>query len=157
MGWRGFSEERLFPAFLWVPVAGKQGGNAARRAAASLIPTNLVVVLLREMKKKKQQNNSENSELSEEKQKEAEAESQAPAAPNSHKAAPAPQPIKRGQKVGRDQGDPGLSCWHGNMDRNPQFPRHPRLPGGFRLVVVSGWWWWGLTWISLEPVPCFYW
>ncbi|NXK65544.1 NEMF factor, partial [Sylvietta virens] len=52
----------------------------------------------REMKKKKQQNNSENSELSEERQKETEAETQPPAAPNSHKAAPAPQPIKRGQK-----------------------------------------------------------
>ncbi|NXA75241.1 NEMF factor, partial [Thryothorus ludovicianus] len=52
----------------------------------------------REMKKKKQQNNSESSELSEEKQRAAEAESQAPAAPNSHKAAAAPQPIKRGQK-----------------------------------------------------------
>ncbi|XP_062351844.1 ribosome quality control complex subunit NEMF isoform X2 [Cinclus cinclus] len=51
----------------------------------------------REMKKKKQQN-SENSELSEEKQKETEPETQPPAAPNSHKAAPAPQPIKRGQK-----------------------------------------------------------
>ncbi|NXQ13901.1 NEMF factor, partial [Peucedramus taeniatus] len=52
----------------------------------------------REMKKKKQQNNSENSELSEEKQKETETEPQALAAPNCHKAAPAPQPIKRGQK-----------------------------------------------------------
>ncbi|KAI1237438.1 hypothetical protein IHE44_0013511 [Lamprotornis superbus] len=51
----------------------------------------------REMKKKKQQN-SENSELCEEKQKETEPETQPPAAPNSHKAAPAPQPIKRGQK-----------------------------------------------------------
>ncbi|XP_041903246.1 nuclear export mediator factor NEMF isoform X3 [Corvus kubaryi] len=50
----------------------------------------------REMKKKKQQNNSENSELPEEKQKET--ETQPPAAANSHKAAPAPQPIKRGQK-----------------------------------------------------------
>ncbi|NXP57699.1 NEMF factor, partial [Chloropsis cyanopogon] len=50
----------------------------------------------REMKKKKQQNHPENSELPEEKQKEAEAEPQALAAPN--KAAPAPQPIKRGQK-----------------------------------------------------------
>ncbi|NWV52359.1 NEMF factor, partial [Daphoenositta chrysoptera] len=52
----------------------------------------------REMKKKKQQNNSENSELPEGKQKEVETETQPPAAPNSHKAAPAPQPIKRGQK-----------------------------------------------------------
>ncbi|NXC11540.1 NEMF factor, partial [Orthonyx spaldingii] len=52
----------------------------------------------REMKKKKQQNNSENSELPEEKQKETETETQPPAAPNSHRAAPAPQPIKRGQK-----------------------------------------------------------
>ncbi|NWH88572.1 NEMF factor, partial [Aegithalos caudatus] len=52
----------------------------------------------REMKKKKQQNNSENSELSEEKQKEPEPETPPAAAPNSHKAAPAPQPIKRGQK-----------------------------------------------------------
>ncbi|NXH47246.1 NEMF factor, partial [Dicaeum eximium] len=52
----------------------------------------------REMKKKKQQNNSENSEVSEEKQKEAETETQPLAAPNFHKAAPAPQPIKRGQK-----------------------------------------------------------
>ncbi|NXO13710.1 NEMF factor, partial [Oriolus oriolus] len=50
----------------------------------------------REMKKKKQQNNPENSELPEEKQ--TETEPQPPAAPNSHKAAPAPQPIKRGQK-----------------------------------------------------------
>ncbi|NXH87284.1 NEMF factor, partial [Edolisoma coerulescens] len=50
----------------------------------------------REMKKKKQQNNSEISELPEEKQKET--ETQPPAAPNSQKAAPAPQPIKRGQK-----------------------------------------------------------
>ncbi|NXY62485.1 NEMF factor, partial [Callaeas wilsoni] len=52
----------------------------------------------REMRKKKQQNNSENSELPEEKQKETETETQPPAAPNSHKTAPAPQPIKRGQK-----------------------------------------------------------
>ncbi|NXF23355.1 NEMF factor, partial [Rhodinocichla rosea] len=52
----------------------------------------------REMKKKKQQNNSENSELSEEKQKEAETEPQPVAAPTCPKAAPAPQPIKRGQK-----------------------------------------------------------
>uniref|UniRef100_A0A8C5J4D7 Nuclear export mediator factor n=1 Tax=Junco hyemalis TaxID=40217 RepID=A0A8C5J4D7_JUNHY len=52
----------------------------------------------REMKKKKQQNNSENLELSEEKQKEAETETQPVAAPNCPKAAPAPQPIKRGQK-----------------------------------------------------------
>ncbi|XP_072786704.1 ribosome quality control complex subunit NEMF isoform X1 [Taeniopygia guttata] len=52
----------------------------------------------REMKKKKQQNNSENLELSEEKQKETETETQPLAAPNCHKAAPAPQPIKRGQK-----------------------------------------------------------
>lgn len=119
-------------------MAGKQGGNAVRRAAASPVTTKqgVVVVLLREMKKKKQQNNSENSELPEEKQKETEMETQPPAAPNSHKAAPAPQPIKRGQKVGRDQGTPGLSCWHGSVDRNPRFPRHPWLPGGFRLVVV---------------------
>ncbi|NXY36445.1 NEMF factor, partial [Pomatorhinus ruficollis] len=81
-------------------ICWKQGGIAVRRAAASLITTNedAVIVLLREMKKKKQQNNSENSELSEEKQKEAETETQPAAAPNSHKAAPAPQPIKRGQK-----------------------------------------------------------
>ncbi|XP_030805510.1 LOW QUALITY PROTEIN: nuclear export mediator factor NEMF [Camarhynchus parvulus] len=52
----------------------------------------------REMKKKKQQNNSESSELSEEKQKEAETETQPVAAPSCPKAAPAPQPIKRGQK-----------------------------------------------------------
>ncbi|XP_064262578.1 ribosome quality control complex subunit NEMF-like isoform X2 [Passer domesticus] len=52
----------------------------------------------REMKKKKQQNNSENSELCEEKQKETEPEPQPVAAPNCPKAAPAPQPIKRGQK-----------------------------------------------------------
>lgn len=128
MGWGGFSEDRLFPESLWVPVEGKQGGIAVRRAAASLITTNedSVIVLLREMKKKKQQNNSENSEPPEEKQKEAETETQPAAAPNSHKAAPAPQPIKRGQKVGREQGDPGLSCWHENTDRNPRFPRYPR-------------------------------
>lgn len=75
------------------------------------------------MKKKKQQNNSENSELSEEKQKEAETETQPVAAPNCPKAAPAPQPIKRGQKVGRDQG-------HGNRDSSASCPRHPWLPGG---------------------------
>lgn len=120
MGWGGFS------TVPWVPVEGKQGGIAVRRAAASLITTNEdVIVLLREMKKKKQQNSSENSELPEEKQKEAETETQPAAAPNSHKAAPAPQPIKRGQKVGREQGDPGLSCWHGNTDTNPRFPRYP--------------------------------
>lgn len=116
--------------FLWVPVAGKQGGNAVRRAAASLITTSegVVIVLLREMKKKKQQNNSENSELSEEKQKETETETQPVAAPNFPKAAPAPQPIKRGQKVGRDQGDPGLGCCHGNRDSNPRCPGPPWLP-----------------------------
>lgn len=120
---------------------GREAGwECCQESRASVLTTNedAVIVLLREMKKKKQQNNSENSELSEEKQKETETEPQAPAAPNSHKAAPAPQPIKRGQKVGREQGHPGLSCWHGNMDRNPRFPRYPWLPGGFRLVVVSG-------------------
>uniref|UniRef100_A0A8C5J637 Nuclear export mediator factor n=1 Tax=Junco hyemalis TaxID=40217 RepID=A0A8C5J637_JUNHY len=72
-----------------------------RRAAASPLSTThkgVGIVLLREMKKKKQQNNSENLELSEEKQKEAETETQPVAAPNCPKAAPAPQPIKRGQK-----------------------------------------------------------
>uniref|UniRef100_A0A8C6J6N9 Ribosome quality control complex subunit NEMF n=1 Tax=Melopsittacus undulatus TaxID=13146 RepID=A0A8C6J6N9_MELUD len=52
----------------------------------------------REMKKKKQQNNSENLEPPEEKQKEMEAHP-APA-PNTNKGVPAPQPVKRGQKVG---------------------------------------------------------
>lgn len=104
---------------------GKQGGNAVRRAAASLITTNeaVVIALLREMKKKKQQN-SENSELAEEKQ-ETEAETQPPAAPNSHKAAPAPQPIKRGQKVGREQGDPWaeLLAWkYGQKSQISQTP-----------------------------------
>lgn len=105
---------------------GKQGGNAVRRAAASLITTNeaVVIALLREMKKKKQQN-SENSELAEEKQKETEAETQPPAAPNSHKAPPAPQPIKRGQKVGREQGDPWaeLLAWkYGQKSQISQTP-----------------------------------
>lgn len=60
-----------------------------------------VIVFLREMKKKKQQNDSENLEPPEEKQKET--ETQPPPAPNTNKGVPAPQPIKRGQKVGRDQ------------------------------------------------------
>ncbi|XP_074765131.1 ribosome quality control complex subunit NEMF isoform X2 [Athene noctua] len=50
----------------------------------------------REMKKKKQQNDSENLEPPEEKQKET--ETQPPPAANTAKGAPAPQPIKRGQK-----------------------------------------------------------
>ncbi|NXJ85417.1 NEMF factor, partial [Trogon melanurus] len=50
----------------------------------------------REMKKKKQQNDSENLEPPEEKQKET--ETQPPPATNVPKGAPAPQPIKRGQK-----------------------------------------------------------
>lgn len=60
-----------------------------------------VIVFLREMKKKKQQNDSENLEPPEEKQKET--ETQPPPAPNTNKGVPAPQPIKRGQKVGADQ------------------------------------------------------
>jgi len=63
-----------------------------------------VIVFLREMKKKKQQNDSESLEPPEEKQKET--ETQPPPAPNTSKGVPAPQPIKRGQKVGRDQGYP---------------------------------------------------
>uniref|UniRef100_A0A663LMJ7 Ribosome quality control complex subunit NEMF n=1 Tax=Athene cunicularia TaxID=194338 RepID=A0A663LMJ7_ATHCN len=50
----------------------------------------------REMKKKKQQNDSENLEPPEEKQKETETQPPPPA--NAAKGAPAPQPIKRGQK-----------------------------------------------------------
>lgn len=59
------------------------------------------IAFLREMKKKKQQSDSENLEPPEEKQKEI--ETQAPSAPNSSKGVAAPQPIKRGQKVGRRQ------------------------------------------------------
>uniref|UniRef100_A0A8C0IEB3 Ribosome quality control complex subunit NEMF n=1 Tax=Bubo bubo TaxID=30461 RepID=A0A8C0IEB3_BUBBB len=61
----------------------------------------------REMKKKKQQNDSENLEPPEEKQKET--ETQPPPAANTAKGAPAPQPIKRGQKVGTSF-PCGLSC-----------------------------------------------
>uniref|UniRef100_A0A8B9D761 Ribosome quality control complex subunit NEMF n=1 Tax=Anser cygnoides TaxID=8845 RepID=A0A8B9D761_ANSCY len=55
----------------------------------------------REMKKKKQQNDSENLEPPEEKQKET--EPQHPPAPNTTKGVPAPQPVKRGQKVSRER------------------------------------------------------
>lgn len=60
-----------------------------------------MIAFLREMKKKKQQNDSENLEPPEEKQRET--ETQPPPAPNTNKGVLAPQPIKRGQKVGRDQ------------------------------------------------------
>lgn len=65
-----------------------------------------MIVFLREMKKKKQQNNSDNLEPPEEKQKEMEA--QPAPVPNTNKCVPAPQPIKRGQKVGRDLTYPGV-------------------------------------------------
>lgn len=102
-----------------------------------------MIVLLREMKKKKQQNNSDNSELSEEKQKETETEPQPPAAPNSHKAAPAPQPIKRGQKVGREQGRPWAELLAWKYRQESQLSQISMAAwwfearGGFRMMVVG--------------------
>lgn len=58
------------------------------------------------MKKKKQQNNSENLEPPVERQKEMEA--QPAPVPSTNKGVPAPQPVKRGQKVGRDLAYPGV-------------------------------------------------
>jgi len=58
-----------------------------------------VLVFLREMKKKKQQSDSENLDPPEERQKDT--ETQRPPPPNTNKGVPAPQPIKRGQKVSR--------------------------------------------------------
>lgn len=75
-----------------VAVAGEQQPLVTTRDACVR-----AFVSLREMKKKKQQNNSENLEPPEEKQKET--ETQPPPAATTTKAAPAPQPIKRGQKV----------------------------------------------------------
>lgn len=102
-----------------------------------------VLVLFREMKKKKQQNDSENVEPPEEKQKEP--EPQRPPAPNATKGVPAPQPIKRGQKVGRELHCPRAELlprevW-AHLPHREKFwvsPCGPWLPESCRLGVKLG-------------------
>lgn len=95
-----------------------------------------VIVFLREMKKKKQQNDSENLELPEEKQRET--ETQPPPAPNTNKGVPAPQPIKRGQKVGRDRVYPGVEPLPCQVWTEIQCFCQTSMAacGSFRLLVV---------------------